>query len=59
MILFFATHSEACGWMQHYNRFVRGKDSDVIVVVDGPEDNYAVIDLESAIEMEVPYEWAI
>ena len=26
--------------------------------LDGPEDNFAVVDLETAIELEIPYEWS-
>lgn len=31
----------------------------VYVTVDGPEMDYAVVDLSTAIEMELPYEWSL
>ncbi len=31
----------------------------VCVTVDGPEMDYAVVDLSTAIEMELPYEWSL
>jgi len=33
-------------------------DRQIFAVIDGPEDNYAVVDLLTAIESDQPYAWA-
>jgi len=34
------------------------RDGTVYCLVDGPEDNYAVVDLRTAIDLGGPYEWS-
>jgi hypothetical protein len=45
---FFATEEEAIAACREVNRGLNSKDLACCVVVDGPEDNYAVVDLETA-----------
>ena len=45
---FFATDEEAIAACREVNRGLNSKDPACCVVVDGPEDNYAVVDLETA-----------
>ena len=45
---FFATEEEAIAACREVNRGLNSKDPACCVVVDGPEDNYAVVDLETA-----------
>ena len=45
---FFATEEEAIAACRKVNRGLNSKDPACCVVVDGPEDNYAVVDLETA-----------
>jgi hypothetical protein len=45
---FFATEEEAIAACREVNRGRSSKDPTCCVVVDGPEDNYAVVDLETA-----------
>ena len=35
-----------------------GNNRSCYCVVDGPEDNYAVVDIDMAIELGGPYEWS-
>lgn len=35
-----------------------GNKSTIFCVVPGPDDNYAVVDLRTAIELEIGYVWA-
>ena len=44
----FATDEEAIAACREVNRGLNSKDPACCVVVDGPEDNYAVVDLETA-----------
>ena len=37
----------------------RGDDRGIFCLVDGPEDNFAVVDLETAIGFEIPYECSV
>jgi hypothetical protein len=45
---FFATEEEAIAACREVNRGLNSKDPACCVVVDGPENNYAVVDLETA-----------
>ena len=45
---FFDTEEEAIVACREANRGLNSKDSACCAVVDGPEDNYAVVDLETA-----------
>lgn len=51
----FASESEADEHMRWLNRRAR----TLFVLIDGPEDNYAVVDLNTAIETDCPYRWAV
>ena len=55
----FETEAEAVEVCRIRNRAYRraGNRSDLVVVADGPSDNYAVMDSVSAIDMEIPYSW--
>jgi hypothetical protein len=44
----FATEEEAIAACREVNRGLNSKDPACCVVVDGPEDNYAVVDLATA-----------
>jgi hypothetical protein len=44
----FDTEDEAIAACREVNRGLNSKDPGCCVVVDGPEDNYAVVDLETA-----------
>jgi hypothetical protein len=52
---FYPTESDALDAMRSKNDSHR--DGALFVVTDGPEDNFAVMDLKTAIEMELPYKW--
>lgn len=53
---FFDTEAEAQDWMRAKNR---SKD-EIYCVVAGPENNFAVVDLATVIDMNIiPYEWAV
>lgn len=54
----FSTENEALDWMQMKNRTCRaaGNTSDIYCVVDGPENDFAVVDLSTAIELECSYQ---
>lgn len=45
---FFDTEDDAIAACREVNRGLNSKDPACCVVVDGPEDNYAVVDLETA-----------
>ena len=45
---FFATEEEAIAACREVNRGLNSKDPACCAVVDGPEDNYAVVDLATA-----------
>jgi hypothetical protein len=53
----FENESEAEDFMTMKNR-VNRVASWIWVLVEGPEDNFAVVDLSTAIEMNVPYKWS-
>lgn len=54
---FFATEDEAGTRMRLMNQASR--DGTIFCLVDGPDDDYAVVDLQTAIELEVPYRWEV
>jgi hypothetical protein len=56
---FFDTEDAAEEHMRKLNRMLKVSGLDPVVLTDGPEDNFAVIDLSTAIEMDVPYRWAV
>ena len=45
---FFESEEEAIAACREVNRGLNSKDPACCAVVDGPEDNYAVVDLETA-----------
>jgi hypothetical protein len=49
----FSNENNAIDWMQMKNRSCEkaGNKKDVYCLVDGPDDNYAVVDLRTAIEL--------
>lgn len=55
MVKFFAEEDEACDYMRSLNKTHR---KEIFCLVDGPEDNFAVVDLRTAIDLEIPYEWS-
>lgn len=51
----FNEYDQAYDWMVMKNQTsVR----DIFCVVPGPEDNFAVVDLQTAIELELGYVWS-
>lgn len=60
-IKFFASHGEAFEHMRLKNKAARaaGNKEDCFCVVDGPEDNFAVADLDTAIAHGQSYEWSL
>jgi hypothetical protein len=55
MIKFFESEDDAREYMRLINHTHL---KEIFCLVDGPEDNFAVVDLESAIDLEIPYEWS-
>ena len=55
MIKFFASEDDAHQYMLSLNRT---HIKETFCLVDGPEDNFAVVDLETAIDLEMPYQWS-
>ena len=55
MIKFFSNEEEARDYMRSLNH----THTEVFCLVDGPEDNFAVVDLETAIDLEMPYECSV
>jgi len=57
----FKTESAAMQYMRMKNRACKaaGNRCDLYVVCDGPEDDFAVMDIESAIEMGMGYKWEV
>lgn len=53
----FASEDKAYDHMLAINRTSR--DGTIYCLVDGPEDDYAVVDLRTATELGAPYEWAV
>lgn len=56
-INFFATEDAATRRMITKNRAAR--DGSIFCLVEGPEDNYAVVDLNTAVELGLPYRWEL
>ena len=52
---FFPTKNEALDRMHQLNR--RHPNAEPLTVIEGPEDDYDVVDMQTAIEMEAPYQW--
>ena len=52
---FFSNQDEARDYMRSLNDT---QAEEVFCLVDGPEDNFAVLDLETTIDLEMPYEWS-
>ena len=55
MIRFFAEEDQA---REHMRLLNQTHCKEIFCLVDGPEDNFAVVDLKTAIEMDMPYEWS-
>lgn len=55
----FKTEGAAMDWMRLKNRAAKlaGNRRDMLVVTDGPSDNFAVVDLNTAIELGGGYKW--
>ena len=55
---FFASENEARSICQIKNQACRraGNFKDIYCLVDGPEDNYAIVDLKTAIDLGMGYE---
>jgi hypothetical protein len=50
---FFQSYDSAYSWMRMKNKH----SSDIFCLVNGPSDNYAVVDLDTAIELGIGYEF--
>lgn len=58
---FYENEDDAVSAMRRHNRTIktlRHRASDLRCVVDGPEDNFAVVDINTAIMSDLPYRWA-
>ena len=56
----FQTEAEAESFMRRTNQAqVSSRRPRFVVLVDGPEDDYYVMDLGDAIEEGFPYRWSI
>ena len=53
----FERKNDALDFMVMKNRTTKAKGW-LYVVCDGPENDYACVDLSTAIELEAPYEWS-
>lgn len=56
-IKLFTAEANADVWMRGKNR--ANRDGLIYCVVPGPRDDYAVVDLETAIELGAGYRWAV
>ena len=56
----FAEYNEAWDWMVMKNQACEraGNKSDIYCVVPGPDDDYVVVDLKTAIELGTVYVWS-
>ena len=54
----FDEKNKAENWMVFKNQSNRQK-GQIYCMVDGPENDYAVVDIATAIEMNCPYSWAV
>lgn len=52
----FNSEDDADRLMRVLNRAAR--DQTVFCIVDGPEDDFVLVDLATAIDLEMPYRWA-
>ena len=56
----FGAREDAFQWMRSLNHATL--DGSIYCMTDGPEDDYAVVDLRTAIDLAIdlglPYEWA-
>ena len=59
-MMFFADKGAARDFAKEKNRAARreNKKNDCYCVVDGPEDDFAVVDIDTAIELGGQYEWS-
>jgi len=48
---------EARDWMAMKNQASR--DGNIYCLVAGPSDNWAIVDVKTAIELGGPYEWSV
>lgn len=58
---FYEKEEDAYSAMRRHNQSLKSlkhRASYIRVMIDGPEDNFAVVDIDTALEMQVPYEWA-
>ncbi len=57
----FKNENKAMQWMRMKNRAcaAAGNRRDLFVVCDGPENDFAVMDLKSAIELGNGYKWEV
>ena len=58
---FYETEEDAYSAMVRHNKILKirkHRSAEIYVMVDGPEDNYAAIDLNSAIEAGFTYTFA-
>ena len=53
----FAEHEKAAVWARTKTKAHAKGDREIFVVVEGPEDDWVVCDLKTAIETELPYSW--
>jgi len=54
----FKSELNAEAFMRRLNRAAKDRH-DVYVITDGPEDNFAIMDLRSAIELGHGYRWEV
>lgn len=57
-VKYFKEESDAYSWMKMKNK-VQVKLTNLFVLVDGPEDNFAVVDLRTAQDLGTGYQWAV
>lgn len=57
----FNEYDNAFDWMTMKNRACKAANNtkDICCVVPGPENNYAVVDLGTAIDLELGYVWSV
>ena len=57
----FQTEAAAMDWMRMKNRAcaAAGNRKELFAVTDGPEDNFAVLDIKTAIELGNGYKWEV
>lgn len=57
-VKFTADRTKAMATARAMTRAHAKGDRQIFAVIDGPQDNWAVVDLLTAIESEQPYAWA-